>query len=236
MALKDLVAQKSALTEEAIETIVSDYIRYDIDEQEIAFLPSFASLSNKAKVLVYLVAQQGWEFVVDGQIATSTKPADLENELGIPGGSLRPLLKDLKDRHLLNVKSGHYHVRASSLASIKEEMQSPDGSKTNSTKKPNKKRTKTKTKEVQENNSSQKRTTGKGNTGVKERFEQWVEEGFFDDGKVLADVQKRFHDEAIIVSKTSMPSYLLGGVRNAKLVRSKETVNGKLLWVYKTKK
>jgi len=237
MALKDLVAQKSALTEEAIESIISDYVRYDIDEHEVAFTPAAASLSNKAKILVYLVALQGWGFVVDDTVETNTKPADLEDNLGIPGGSLRPLLKDLKDRHFLTVKSGHYLVRASNLTSIEAEVQSLGGDKSTSNSKltKNRRSRKSKPNETKEKSISNKRSAGKGNIGAKERFYQWIEENFFDDGKVLSDVQKRFHEEAMMVPKTSLPSYLLGAVRNGKLVRSKEDVNGKFLWVYRTK-
>lgn len=242
MALKDLVAQKSALAEEAIEAIIKEYVRYDPEERDIAFTPEFAALGNKGKVLVYLVAVQGWSFVVDEPVTVETKPADLDEKLGIPGGSLRPLLKDLKDRHLVISKGAGYSVRASSLAAIQRELEQRPGAPTPTRRrKPTKRPKAAVADEVSAREESQAPDAKsdrrrKSGSDLGETFRGWITDGYFDTPKTLSAVQARFHEEAILIPRTSIPKYLLTGVRNKLLFRVKQEVNGKQLWVYQTKK
>src|SRR5471030_1475389 len=111
MALKDLVAKKSEIAESVIEGIVSKYVRYYTDTLEIGFTPEGAGLTDEKKTLVYLVAIMGWRYVTDEPPAISTKPADLESVIGIPGGSMRRILKVLKDAHLIASHADGYAVR-----------------------------------------------------------------------------------------------------------------------------
>lgn len=233
MGLKDLVAQKAALTEEAIERIVSKYVRYDTDEVEIAFTPEFAKLGNKAKILVYLVSLQGWQFVIDVAVATTAKPANLEAILGIPGGTLRPTLKDLKDRHLININAGAYSVRASHLASVESEIAGSSRSSPSPRKAKQDRGAK-----AEEGESAQPNTANrKKNVGLGDMITKWIADGFFDDGKTTGDVKDRFHEEAIIVPTSSIPGYVNKAVRVEKtLKRKKEDQNGKQVWVYRTNK
>ncbi|PRH86768.1 hypothetical protein C5L14_15815 [Labrys okinawensis] len=250
MALKDLIAQRSALAEDAIEQIIKNYVRYDPDEREIAFTPEFASLGNKGKILVYLVAIEGWSFVVDNPVVTETKPADLEDKLGIPGGSLRPTLKDLKDRHLVVSKGAGYSVRASSLSAIQRELDARAGDAPAPVRgrKTTKKAKTTATDSIEKlangnpgeaggtpATKEQKKRKSASGGDLKQTFSGWIAEGFFDKPKTLADVQARFHEEAILIPRTSIPKYLLAGVRDKALSRNKQDVNGKHLWVYQTK-
>jgi hypothetical protein len=122
MALRDLIADKSSLDEAAIEDIVAPYLRYDIEAQELTFLSPFAGLSNKAKILVYLVGLQGWKFVSQEPVANDARPADIEAATGIPGGSVRPVLRELSDNHILAERGGSYSVRATGLSAIKAEV------------------------------------------------------------------------------------------------------------------
>lgn len=249
MSLKDLVAEKSALAEAAIEEIVKDYVRYDPNEREIAFTPRFAELSNKVKVLVYLVALQGWPYVAEDAIGTEAKPAAIEQVLGIAGGTLRPLLKDLKDRHFLSYRDGSYGVRASSFDAVRNEIFDLDRGSSQATR-----RSRT---SVVDGDSDVgdlpeaaptegrtpipamargKRAGGARMKDVGRTFRAWVDEGFFDDGRTLGEVQARFHEEAIIIPQTSIPKYLLAAVRAKRLTRSKEIISGKVRWVYRSNK
>jgi hypothetical protein len=126
MALKDLVAEKGALDEAAIERIVGPYVRYDVEAKEIIYTQTFAGLSNKAKILVYLVALQGWKFVTEDLLASDARPGDIEAATGIPGGSLRPTLRGLCDSHVLSERDSRYSVRATSLPIIEAELNGSD--------------------------------------------------------------------------------------------------------------
>jgi hypothetical protein len=240
MALKNLVAQKAALTEEAIESIIAEYVRYDVDEREVAFTPAAADLTSKAKILVYLVALQGWQFVTEEAVTASAKPAALEKQLAIAGGTLRPMLKDLKDRHLLASKSGSYSVRAASLNAIKAELDGTSVLKTGAAKRKPRKSSATKSDSAQEDASqgskkAQKRSTSKA-SDVGLQFTEWVEQGYFNKPRTAADVLRRFHEEGTIIPRSSVPQYLLAAVRRQQLSRQKEDVDGKEVYVYRIRK
>ena len=240
--MKDLVAAKSEVTEEAVETIVKDYVRYDVDEHEVTFTPEFAGLSNRAKVLVYLTSLQGWPFVTKEAVPTEAKPAEVGEQVGIPGGSLRPILKELKDRHLIANKAGAYSVRPSGLEAVRRELEGGKATtlQTGGRRRP-KKRTTTVAKDETASPDDRKASEGKrrprsASREVKAAFEELMEGGFFDDGRTLAQLKKKFHEAAVIIPSTSLPKYLLGAVRGKRLDRKKENVDGKLIYVYRTKK
>jgi len=236
VALKDLVASKALLAENVIEQIVSDYIRFDTEHKEIAFTTAANDLSNKARILVYLVALQGWPFVIDDMVSVDAKPAEIEENTGINGGTLRPLLKELKDRNIIAEKNGRYSVRAVALSTIERELNGDGGPSTARPKRQSKKTTPEAddalADEASNSGNAKKKVRGLSTIGIGERFQKWIDDGYFETSKTLSEVQQRFHKEAIIVPKTSLPTYLLKGVRSGHLSRNKEDVNGKTVWVY----
>lgn len=234
MALKDLVADASKLTEEAIEKIVAEYVRYDSSLQTVVFTPSGTALGNEQKVLVYLVALLGWKYVVEDPQNDPTKPADLEQAVGIPGGTLRPILKKLKDSHLVSAPDGHYRVQSANLDAVAKIV---SGAKVLNSPKP-KSGSKTAIKGsasagADRNSSVEKGRKSKYSVGdLRGTLENWISEGFFDEPKAIGDVQNRFHERAIIVKQTSLSPLLVRVVRDGLLERKKRNVDGKQLWTY----
>lgn len=223
MSLKDLVAKKSEIAESVIETIVSKYVRYYSDTLEIGFTPEGAALSSGKKVLVYLVAMMGWRFVTEDPPEISTKPADLEQALGIAGGTLRPLLKNLKDAHLIAPSPQGYTVREGNLEAIAAVI---DGGKKPSRRKvagtPRAAKPKTDT-------PARKRTTG---NQISPKLEAWISEGFFKTPRTLRAVHERLHEQGVIANRTSISGPLLKSVQLGRLVRQKVTEDGKEVWAY----
>jgi hypothetical protein len=230
-----LIAQKSPITEEAIESVVASYVRYDPAERQVALLPAAASLSNRARVLVYLVALQGWPFVTDEPVKTTARPSEIEERLGIHGGTLRPVLKELKDRHLISSKSDGYFVQTAGLDTVRSEIarSATAAPRVRAAARPA--RTRTAQSESSDKgegkNAGRKGITGK-TAGLAAKFKNWVENGWFDEAKSLADVQRRSRQEGIIVPQTSLPYYLLKEVRAGRLSREEANVGGKNVWVY----
>lgn len=233
MPLKELVADRAKITEEMIEKIVADYIRYDPIPYEIVFTPKGAALNNDSKILVYLVAVLGWQYVVDEEKSIGTKPADLKAVLGIPGGTLRPTLKKFKDAHLVTVADGHYSVRAAILDAIARTV---TGEKTVTASKRSPKKTKANPtatiadKQATEEVEKDKR---KSTVPIRPSLSRLVEQGYFKDYRTLSQVVERLHEQAIIAKATSLSGPIAELVRDGTLERKKIDDRGKQVWGYK---
>lgn len=239
MALKDLVAEAAELTEEAIERIVKDYVRYDVGRKSIVLMPPASSLSNRAKVLVYLTALNGWPFVTDDPVARDARPSELETVLGIPGGSLRPILRELAERHFLSDHDGRYSVRATTFPAIDAvlsgEAPSLSRAKTAGKRKRRAADAATNDEPIDANELDEQHTRSSrrsGTAGMGHKFQNLIDSGFFDEPRTLSDVHKQFRKEGLIVPQTSFPKYLLGAIRSGRLERDEAEVDGKTVWVY----
>jgi hypothetical protein len=203
MPLKDLVAKKSEIAESVIEAIVSKYVRYYIDTLEIGFTPEGADLSGGNKVLVYLVALVGWRYVAESPPVISTKPADLEKALGIAGGTLRPLLKNLKDTHLIAPSAEGYTVREGNLEAIAAAI--------NGEKKPSRRRVAAAPKAARpkKDGATTKRSTG---NPISPKLDAWIKEGFFKTPRTLRAVHGRVTRRKISEEGKEVWAYCVAGV------------------------
>lgn len=224
MPLKDLVAKKSEIAESVIEAIVSKYVRYYTDTLEIGFTPDGAGLSGENKVLVYLVALLGWRYVADNVPEVSTKPADLEKALGIPGGTLRPLLKSLKDAHLIAPSANGYSVREGNLEAI--------ASAISGEKKPVRRKATAAVAhkpKAKGDGSAAQRSTG---NPISSNIDAWIKGGFFKSLRTLHAVHHRLHEHGVIARQTSVSGPLLRAVQQGRLKRQKIMEDGKEIWAY----
>jgi hypothetical protein len=151
-------------------------------------------------------------------------------------------LRELCDNHVLAERGGSYSVRATSLPAVEAEVAGaavrpvqPSRRKGNRSKQRAKEAA---TEEEVETDTGTARVSPKRarKTGVGATFDKWIDDGYFNEPKTLAEVQNRFRKEAIIVPQTSLPGYFLGAVRNKRLKREEMTVGNKTVWAYTTNK
>ena len=224
MALRDLVADKAALTEEAIEKIVANYVRYDAAAGEIVLTPAGVALKNDQKVLVYLTANLGWQYVRDDPPGLGTKPAELGAALGIAGGTLRPVLMSLKKGHLIAPNDGSYAVRSANLDAIRDIV-------SGEAKPAVKKRTGiTKTSQKPGGKAAPKK---KPPGQLTAKITAWIKGGYFEEWRALKEIHQRLNEQGVIVALTSVSGPLLRAVQDDLLERKKQDVEGKEVWTYR---
>jgi hypothetical protein len=194
-----------------------------VDTLEIGFTPECASLNGESKVLIYLVAILGWQYVADSPPPISTKPADLEKALGIPGGTLRPLLKSLKDSHLITPSNEGYTIREGNLEAIAAVVNGDKKSSQRKAVKPSK------ASKVKPDGTAGKRSSG---NPISPKLDGWIKEGFFKTPRTLRSVHERLHEQGVITRQTSVSGPLLRAVKQERLTRRKISEDGKDVWAY----
>ncbi|MBP6060546.1 MAG: hypothetical protein KA515_00885 [Candidatus Pacebacteria bacterium] len=232
MALKDHITDSTKVSEEEIEGIIADYIKYDPSHKMVVFLPKAQNLSNEKKILLYLVGLKGWQFVVkDNPPTNEALPRDIERVTGIRGGSLRPMLRSLLQSKMLNSRKGKYEIPTHNFGRVREIMAGGGSTITNrpaNSEKPGKK----KKDGIAKSSSSKK--NNKNKPSLAETFEKLLNDKWFKDGKTLSQLSDKLEAMAVIVPSSHLPVHLLKACRgeNPRLTRRKETFSGKKVWVY----
>lgn len=233
MALKDLVVERGKITEGMVEKIIANFARYELDPNVIVLTPEGAALKNDAKILVYLVAALGWQYVISEEYQADTRPAILEKALGIPGGTLRPALKKMKEAHLVTVIDGHYSIHPANLNTIsqivRDEKTTPTTSKSAKKPKAKSKNRKGKLRAEEDINKSKK----KPGISISSSLDRLITDGFFAEDRTLGQVCGRLQELAINTKLTSLSGPIAELVRDEKLNRKKVKQNGKQVWTYK---
>lgn len=234
MALKDLTIKESVLAEKQVEEIVSKYVRYDVKEKQIHFLPAFNPLTNRRKVLVYLVALHGWPFITNETPPLEATPGMIGKAINLEGGTLRPTLKELKDAHIISATGRLYRVHSAALDQIKDILEGGvqgEGSIKGKSKVKKGKRIRPSKKGSEENRGKRK-----GQRDLLSAFKEFISNGFFDHPRVIGDVKDRFAERGLNVPLNTIPKYLLKATNEKILTRKKKEIKKKRVWVYERKK
>ena len=231
MALKDLIVDTGAETEKALEEIIADFVRFEIEPHAIVLTPAGNALGNAEKVVIYSAAIFGWKYVVDEPPRVSTTPADLGDALGIQGSTIRTVLKKLKDDNILSVADGHYSIRVSNLAAAAGVVK---GEKRLSSTAATSKRRKLDNPKVRVDATARNRTKSRRKgVPIAASLDALLGEGFFDEFRALTEVVERLHELAVNAKMTSLSGPVAALVREKKLERKKTDRNGKQVWAYR---
>ena len=118
--LGSLVVSGKAIDKELVGTILKPFLRIDGETCTVIPGSKWAKLSNEAKLLLFLLARKGMKALELPIEHEDVSPSEVEQEVGIKGGSLRPMLRKLLDQKVLaQTSDGLYYIPTYSLESVK---------------------------------------------------------------------------------------------------------------------
>lgn len=125
MALKDLIKSTEDL-ESTLESILknrADLIKTDKEKSIKVKKELLKKLDNVTKILLYLAGKRAWSIIDKAEYWT--KPKELETNLFIPGGSIRPLLMKLKKEKFVeyNKKEKGYKITTLGILELENLLQ-----------------------------------------------------------------------------------------------------------------
>jgi hypothetical protein len=231
MALKDHTIDSSKISEEQIEAIIADRIKYDLANQSVVLLPAARSLTNEKRILLYLTALQGWRFIVENEAPEeNATPTQITQATGIPGGSVRPLLRGLENRKILVATKGKYGVPPHCLALVQtflatETALEPKEKSLQVSGKAGKGKATKRNAGRRAKNSSKKPTLAEG-------FEALIEKKWFAEGKTINQLKEELDDMTVFPPLEQLPWHLLRAFRAGRLQRERVLRDGKKIYVY----
>lgn len=124
--LDELVVSGAELDRELVATILKPFVRIDGDTASIIPQDGWESLTVQRKVLVFLTARKAMRGLGLEIAREECSPMEIEAATGIRGGTLRPTLKRLADRRVIDKRrSGGYYVPNWALQRVKAALREP---------------------------------------------------------------------------------------------------------------
>lgn len=124
MNLEDLLVDSDALDRALLATILKPFVFLEKGPGAIRFTQAGHRLNSRAKVVAYLLARKARRALgfPDEEAAA---PREIEGETGIKGGTLRPILKALREEKIVAKGPRGYWVPNYALEPAKTILSAP---------------------------------------------------------------------------------------------------------------
>lgn len=219
MALQDLVVNNKQISVELVEKLLKGRVELIQEDKKVNLTKSGMGLPNKGRILLFLAGGKAWE-LLDGE-AWATSPGDMEEFLGIPGNTLRPILKELADSFLVKSDKGRYQILSKGIYELESLLEKGENQKSSFS-----------DNSLRPGEAAPVRKTASGPSKSK-AIEELINEGYFSDSRELSEIQAELGRRGISVKLTSLPSYILPLVRKKVLTREYKAKGKGKVWVYK---
>ena len=124
-SLEDLLVDEKEINREILQELLSDYVR--IGKQSGRLIPQkeFDKLTAERKVLVTLLSQHA-QYELEMAEAEWLTPATIGEQSGLKAGTVRPMVKQLKDKGVIEDDDGSYRVPTHGLARAQKYIEESD--------------------------------------------------------------------------------------------------------------
>lgn len=123
MGIQDLLVKSSELGEAAIEKLLKPYVRF-VDNGEISFDGSFFELKADDKIGIALIAKDSWRYIEGKEnFAGGMKNDELEKTTLLPGNTVRPNVKKLRDKMLIRTEKDVHYPTAKLILVLQQKLQ-----------------------------------------------------------------------------------------------------------------
>ena len=219
MSLNDLVITNKKISKDLVEKVLKGRVELVREGNKVNLTKEGSKLSNKLKVLLFLAGGKAWELL--DNVTLSFSPNEMEQVIGIPGNSLRPILKEISDNYLVNNEKGKYQIIPKGIYELENMLEN--------TIKENDKTQKGNSKMVRKS-----KPTKKGNSPLKsEAIKELIKDGYFSTPKDNSEIMAELGRRGVTVKPTSLPSFILPLLRKKSLTRDYKLKNKRKVWVYK---
>ncbi len=104
--------------------LVGPFAAIDEESGRVHFKADAENLSNKRRILVYLLACLALAVRSGAAQSAAVSPKKIEEALGLPGGTVRPRLQELVASRIVIKTGGEYAVDSTTLQRAAKELES----------------------------------------------------------------------------------------------------------------